>query len=135
MSENKNRLSGQPADAQRPEQNPPAAESAEEILARINVDEIGFPPDLVENILSDLESSAAAVAPAVETPEPPTDKPSAAPAPSSEPVEAQPQAEAPAAQAPAAETAAEQSETEAEPAQPEPAAPQEQPDREAAAQP
>ena len=135
MSENKNRLSGQPADAQRPEQNTPAAESAEEILARINVDEIGFPPDLVENILSDLESSAAAVAPAVETPEPPTDKPSAAPAPSSEPVEAQPQAEAPAAQAPAAETAAEQSETEAEPAQPEPAAPQEQPDTEAAAQP
>ena len=128
MSENKNRLSGQPADAQRPEQNTPAAESAEDILARINVDEIGFPPDLVENILSDLESSAAAVAPAVETPEPPTDKPSAAPAPSSEPVEAQPQAEAPAAQAPAAETAAEQSETEAEPAQPEPAAPQEQPD-------
>ena len=135
MSENKNRLSGQPADAQRPEQNTPAAESAEDILARINVDEIGFPPDLVENILSDLESSAAAVAPAVETPEPPTDKPSAAPAPSSEPVEAQPQAEAPAAQAPAAETAAEQSETEAEPAQPEPAAPQEQPDTEAAAQP
>lgn len=135
MSENKNRLSGQPADAQRPEQPPPAAESAEEILARINVDEIGFPPDLVENILSDLESSAAAVAPAVETPEPPTDKPSAAPAPSSESVEAQPQAEAPAAQAPAAETAAEQSETEAEPAQPEPAAPQEQPDTEAAAQP
>ena len=135
MSENKNRLSGQPADAQRPEQTPPAAESAEEILARINVDEIGFPPDLVENILSDLESSAAAVAPAVETPEPPTDKPSAAPAPSSESVEAQPQAEAPAAQAPAAETAAEQSETEAEPAQPEPAAPQEQPDTEAAAQP
>ena len=135
MSENKNRLSGQPADAQRPEQNTPAAESAEEILARINVDEIGFPPDLVENILSDLESSAAAVAPAVETPEPPTDKPSAAPAPSSEPVEAQPQAEAPAAQAPAVETAAEQSETEAEPAQPEPAAPQEQPDTEAAAQP
>ena len=135
MSENKNRLSGQPADAQRPEQTPPAAESAEEILARINVDEIGFPPDLVENILSDLESSAAAVAPAVETPEPPTDKPSAAPAPSSESVEAQPQAEAPAAQAPAAETAAEQSETVAEPAQPEPAAPQEQPDTEAAAQP
>ncbi|HJC13095.1 MAG TPA: cadmium-translocating P-type ATPase [Candidatus Agathobaculum intestinigallinarum] len=135
MSENKNRLSGQPADAQRPEQNTPAAESAEDILARINVDEIGFPPDLVENILSDLESSAAAVAPAVETPEPPTDKPSAAPAPSSEPVEAQPQAEAPAAQAPAAETAAEQSETEAEPAQPEPAAPQEQADTEAAAQP
>ena len=135
MSENKNRLSGQPADAQRPEQNTPAAESAEDILARINVDEIGFPPDLVENILSDLESSAAAVAPAVETPEPPTDKPSAAPAPSSEPVEAQPQAEAPAAQAPAAETAAEPSETEAEPAQPEPAAPQEQPDTEAAAQP
>lgn len=135
MSENKNRLSGQPADAQRPEQNTPAAESAEDILARINVDEIGFPPDLVENILSDLESSAAAVAPAVETPESPTDKPSAAPAPSSEPVEAQPQAEAPAAQAPAAETAAEQSETEAEPAQPEPAAPQEQPDTEAAAQP
>ena len=135
MSENKNRLSGQPADAQRPEQNTPAAESAEDILARINVDEIGFPPDLVENILSDLESSAAAVAPAVETPEPPTDKPSAAPAPSSEPVEAQPQAEAPAAQAPAVETAAEQSETEAEPAQPEPAAPQEQPDTEAAAQP
>ena len=135
MSENKNRLSGQPADAQRPEQNTPAAESAEDILARINVDEIGFPPDLVENILSDLESSAAAVAPAVETPEPPTDKPSAAPAPSSKPVEAQPQAEAPAAQAPAAETAAEQSETEAEPAQPEPAAPQEQPDTEAAAQP
>ena len=135
MSENKNRLSGQPADAQRPEQNTPAAESAEEILARINVDEIGFPPDLVENILSDLESSAAAVAPAVETPEPPTDKPSAAPAPSSEPVEAQPQAEAPAAQAPAAETAAEQSETEAEPAQPEPAAPQEQPDTEVTAQP
>ena len=135
MSENKNRLSGQPADAQRPEQNTPAAESAEDILARINVDEIGFPPDLVENILSDLESSAAAVAPAVETPEPPTDKPSAAPAPSSEPVEAQPQAEAPDAQAPAAETAAEQSETEAEPAQPEPAAPQEQPDTEAAAQP
>lgn len=135
MSENKNRLSGQPADAQRPEQNPPAAESAEEILARINVDEIGFPPDLVENILSDLESSAAAVAPAVETPEPPTDKPSAAPAPPSESVEAQPQAEAPAAQAPAAETAAEPSETEAEPAQPEPAAPQEQPDTEAAAQP
>lgn len=135
MSENKNRLSGQPADAQRPEQNTPAAESAEDILARINVDEIGFPPDLVENILSDLESSAAAVAPAVETPEPPTDKPSAAPAPSSEPVEAQPQAEAPAAQAPAAETAAEQSETEAEPAQPEPAAPQEQPDTEVTAQP
>lgn len=135
MSENKNRLSGQPADAQRPEQNTPAAESAEEILARINVDEIGFPPDLVENILSDLESSAAAVAPAVETPEPPTDKPSAAPAPSSEPVEAQPQAEAPVAQAPAVETAAEPSETEAEPAQPEPAAPQEQPDTEAAAQP
>lgn len=135
MSENKNRLSGQPADAQRPEQNTPAAESAEDILARINVDEIGFPPDLVENILSDLESSAAAVAPAVETPEPPTDKSSAAPAPSSEPVEAQPQAEAPAAQAPAAETAAEPSETEAEPAQPEPAAPQEQPDTEAAAQP
>ena len=135
MSENKNRLSGQPADAQRPEQNTPAAESAEDILARINVDEIGFPPDLVENILSDLESSAAAVAPAVETPEPPTDKPSAAPAPSSEPVEAQPQAEAPAAQAPAAETAAEPSETEAEPAQPEPAAPQEQPDTEVAAQP
>lgn len=135
MSENKNRLSGQPADAQRPEQNTPAAESAEEILARINVDEIGFPPDLVENILSDLESSAAVVAPAVETPEPPTDKPSAAPAPSSEPVEAQPQAEAPAAQAPAAETAAEQSETEAEPAQPEPVAPQGQPDTEAAAQP
>ena len=135
MSENKNRLSGQPADAQRPEQNTPAAESAEDILARINVDEIGFPPDLVENILSDLESSAAAVAPAVETPEPPTDKPSAAPAPSSEPVEAQPQAEAPAAQAPAAETAAEPSETEAEPAQPEPAAPQEQADTEAAAQP
>ena len=135
MSENKNRLSGQPADAQRPEQNTPAAESAEDILARINVDEIGFPPDLVENILSDLESSAAAVAPAVETPEPPTDKPSAAPAPSSEPVEAQPQAGAPAAQAPAAETAAEPSETEAEPAQPEPAAPQEQPDTEAAAQP
>ena len=135
MSENKNRLSGQPADAQRPEQNTPAAESAEDILARINVDEIGFPPDLVENILSDLESSAAAVAPAVETPEPPTDKPSAAPAPSSEPVEAQPQAEAPAAQAPAVETAAEPSETEAEPAQPEPAAPQEQPDTEAAAQP
>ena len=135
MSENKNRLSGQPADAQRPEQNTPAAESAEDILARINVDEIGFPPDLVENILSDLESSAAAVAPAVETPEPPTDKPSAAPAPSSEPVEAQPQAEAPAAQAPAAETAAEQSETEAEPAQAEPAAPQEQADTEAAAQP
>lgn len=135
MSENKNRLSGQPADAQRPEQNTPAAESAEDILARINVDEIGFPPDLVENILSDLESSAAAVAPAVETPEPPTDKPSAAPAPSSEPVEAQPQAEPPAAQEPAVETAAEQSETEAEPAQPEPAAPQEQPDTEAAAQP
>ena len=135
MSENKNRLSGQPADAQRPEQNTPAAESAEDILARINVDEIGFPPDLVENILSDLESSAAAVAPAVETPEPPTDKPSAAPAPSSEPVEAQPQAEAPVAQAPAVETAAEPSETEAEPAQPEPAAPQEQPDTEAAAQP
>lgn len=135
MSENKNRLSGQPADAQRPEQNTLAAESAEDILARINVDEIGFPPDLVENILSDLESSAAAVAPAVETPEPLTDKPSAAPAPSSEPVEAQPQAEAPAAQAPAAETAAEPSETEAEPAQPEPAAPQEQPDTEAAAQP
>lgn len=135
MSENKNRLSGQPADAQRPEQNTPAAESAEDILARINVDEIGFPPDLVENILSDLESSAAVVAPAVETPEPPTDKPSAAPAPSSEPVEAQPQAEAPAAQAPAAETAAEQSETEAEPAQPEPVAPQGQPDTEAAAQP
>ena len=135
MSENKNRLSGQPADAQRPEQNTPAAESAEDILARINVDEIGFPPDLVENILSDLESSAAAVAPAVETPAPPTDKPSAAPAPSSEPVEAQPQAEPPAAQEPAVETAAEQSETEAEPAQPEPAAPQEQPDTEAAAQP
>ncbi|MFQ6840513.1 MAG: heavy metal translocating P-type ATPase [Agathobaculum sp.] len=135
MSENKNRLSGQPADAQRPEQNTPAAESAEDILARINVDEIGFPPDLVENILSDLESSAAVVAPASGEPEPPTDKPSAAPAPSSEPVEAQPQAEAPAAQAPAAETAAEQSETEAEPAQPEPAAPQEQPDTEAAAQP
>ena len=135
MSENKNRLSGQPADAQRPEQNTPAAESAEDILARINVDEIGFPPDLVENILSDLESSAAAVAPAVETPEPPTDKPSAAPAPSSESVEAQPQTEAPAAQAPAVETAAEPSETEAEPAQPEPAAPQEQADTEAAAQP
>ena len=135
MSENKNRLSGQPADAQRPEQNTPAAESAEDILARINVDEIGFPPDLVENILSDLESSAAVVAPASGEPEPPTDKPSAAPAPSSEPVEAQPQAEAPAAQAPAVETAAEPSETEAEPAQPEPAAPQEQPDTEAAAQP
>lgn len=134
MSENKNRLSGQLADAQRPEQNTPAAESAEDILARINVDEIGFPPDLVENILSDLESSAAVVAPTSGEPEPPAEQPSAASAPS-EPVEAQLQAEAPAAQAPAAETAAEPSETEAEPAQPEPAAPQEQPDTEAAAQP
>ena len=63
MSENNNRIPGQPGEDQLPAQNTPAEQSPEEILAQVNLDEMGFPSDLIDNLLSDLESDAAPATP------------------------------------------------------------------------
>ena len=70
MSENNNRIPGQPGEDQLPAQNTPAEQSHEEILAQVNLDEMGFPSDLIDNLLSDLESDAVPATPeAAEKPE------------------------------------------------------------------
>ena len=63
MSENNNRIPGQPGEDQLPAQNTPAEQSPEEILAQVNLDEMGFPSDLIDNLLSDLESDAVPATP------------------------------------------------------------------------
>ena len=51
MSENNNRIPGQPGEDQLPAQNTPAEQSPEEILAEGNLDEMGYPSDLFDNLL------------------------------------------------------------------------------------
>ena len=143
MSDTNNRIPGPAGEEQPREPQTPAAQSPDEILAQINLDEIGFPSDLVSDLVTDL-----GVAPAV--------SPVVAPVPAAEPAEVTPAAESEAssdepvetedqsAQAPAADATEEESvpaeaapgpaEMEMVPEQPqEPPAEPEQPAEDAAA--
>ena len=143
MSDTNNRIPGPAGEEQPREPQTPAAQSPDEILAQINLDEIGFPSDLVSDLVTDL-----GVAPAV--------SPVVAPVPAAEPAEVTPAAESEAssdepvetedqsAQAPAADATEEESvpaeaapgpaEMEMVPEQPqEPPAEPEQPTEDAAA--
>ena len=109
MSDTNNRIPGPAGEEQPREPQTPAAQSPDEILAQINLDEIGFPSDLVSDLVTDL-----GVAPAV--------SPVVAPVPAAEPAEVTPAAESEAssdepvetedqsAQAPAADATEEESE-------------------------
>lgn len=113
MSDTNNRIPGPAGEEQPREPQTPAAQSPDEILAQINLDEIGFPSDLVSDLVTDL-----GVAPAV--------SPVVAPVPAAEPAEVTPAAESEAssdepvetedqsAQAPAADATEEE---ESEPAE------------------
>ena len=80
MSDTNNRIPGPAGEEQPREPQTPAAQSPDEILAQINLDEIGFPSDLVSDLVTDL-----GVAPAV--------SPVVAPVPAAEPAEVTPAAE------------------------------------------
>nr|WP_297172425.1 heavy metal translocating P-type ATPase [uncultured Agathobaculum sp.] len=77
MSDTNNRLPGEMDKEQAKDLQTPSSPSAEDILARVNVDEIGFPSDLMDDLLSGLEHrtperpAASVVAEGDRTPEPP----------------------------------------------------------------
>ena len=60
MSDTNNRVPGQAGEEQPKEPQTSAAQSAEEILAQINIDDIGFPSDLVSDLVTDLGGAPAA---------------------------------------------------------------------------
>ena len=64
MSDTNNRIPGPAGEEQPREPQTPAAQSPDEILAQINLDEIGFPSDLVSDLVTDL-GVAPAVSPVV----------------------------------------------------------------------
>lgn len=108
MSDTNNRIPGPAGEEQPREPQTPAAQSPDEILAQINLDEIGFPSDLVSDLVTDL-GVAPAVSPVV-APVPAAESAEVTPAAESEassdePVETEDQS----AQAPAADATEEES--------------------------